>query len=1031
MSPEGSVWRKWDLHIHTHASFSWQGQQFSRMTPEQADEACRQLVQQMNAADAAAFAVMDYWTFDGYLRIKAFLRANLDIKLEKALFPGMELRCEAPADFRMNIHVILSDELTEQQLADFKNALRIPLINRPLSEEAIAEAAGELSLDKLRAVGHQAMDLNDPEKRLLIGYKTVLVSRDSFFEAFKAVPPGKGVIFLPFDTYNGVREINWRDHPILTTEFMSRAHMFEARRQDVIDAFHGIRTAANGTFFDNFMRSIGGKPKPAVSGSDAHSLSKYGVFPELPDGGARCTWVKANPTFRGLFQLQTEPAARVHIGTEPPKLALVREHPTKYIRSISIRKKHGSDLLEAWFNTELRLNHDLVAIIGNRGNGKSALADMLGLLGRSRNHAHFSFLNNDKFRDPKLNRAKHFEATLTWEDGESVRCCLDDPPAAADVERVRYIPQNYLEMVCNEIKMKPGEGFDYELKSVIFSHVPLEERLGKASLDDLLAFKTRQTSQTIDILKDQLHELNTQIVQVEQWLTPEHRQTIQNQLELKEQELTAHDAAKPTEVLSPSDDPAAQALAEEATAEINRIRTERGMVETTIGQTQTEVRGLTMALAGVTAVEGQLDNFERQYKEFLEELRGSLADLGIEATDLVKVTIDRVPLAAKRAALDEGMTAAKHRLDSGDPNSLVSRKQSLTVQIPVLQANLDGPAKQFQEYITALNAWQSARDAIVGSKDVPGTLAHLHDKIDGLDGLPGALEELLEKRRTKAREIYGEIDRLAETYRSVYKPVQEFSARHPLINDRFGLNFSVSIRPSTGIAEGFFSIVSRHASGSFCGTEEGEQVLKALVERHDFSTADGAMAFAEELLGHLNQDRREGKNTPTAVAKQLRKQQTVEAVHDFIFSFGYFTPEYNLNLGPKALLQLSAGERGMLLLMFYLLIDKEDTPLIIDQPEGSLDNETVFLQIGECIKEAKKRRQIIIVTHNSNLAVACDAEQIIYARMDQMAGNRVEYIAGAIEDPQINRLLMDVLEGTRPAFENRDAKYFDESARPA
>src|SRR5438128_4260794 len=115
----------------------------------------------------------------------------------------------------------------------------------------------------------------------------------------------------------------------------------------------------------------------------------------------------------------------------------------------------------------------------------------------------------------------------------------------------------------------------------------------------------------------------------------------------------------------------------------------------------------------------------------------------------------------------------------------------------------------------------------------------------------------------------------------------------------------------------------------------------------------------------------------------------------------------------------------MLLLMFYLLIDKEDTPLVIDQPEGNLDNETVFLLLGECIKEAKKRRQIIIVTHNPNLAVACDAEQIVCAKMDQANGNRVDYISGAIEDPQINQLLINILEGTRPAFVNRDAKYFE------
>ncbi|WP_164217131.1 hypothetical protein [Virgibacillus sp. YIM 98842] len=51
--------------------------------------------------------------------------------------------------------------------------------------------------------------------------------------------------------------------------------------------------------------------------------------------------------------------------------------------------------------------------------------------------------------------------------------------------------------------------------------------------------------------------------------------------------------------------------------------------------------------------------------------------------------------------------------------------------------------------------------------------------------------------------------------------------------------------------------------------------------------------------------------------------------------------------------------------------DKSEEPLIIDQPEDNLDNESVFNQLVLCIVEAKKRRQIIIVTHNPNIAVAC------------------------------------------------------------
>jgi hypothetical protein len=55
--------------------------------------------------------------------------------------------------------------------------------------------------------------------------------------------------------------------------------------------------------------------------------------------------------------------------------------------------------------------------------------------------------------------------------------------------------------------------------------------------------------------------------------------------------------------------------------------------------------------------------------------------------------------------------------------------------------------------------------------------------------------------------------------------------------------------------------------------------------------------------------------------------------------------------------------------------------------------------------------------------VVCDAEQVVFAKLDKRDGYRLTYTSGAIENPVINRAIVDVLEGTRPAFDNRDAKY--------
>jgi predicted ATPase len=130
-------------------------------------------------------------------------------------------------------------------------------------------------------------------------------------------------------------------------------------------------------------------------------------------------------------------------------------------------------------------------------------------------------------------------------------------------------------------------------------------------------------------------------------------------------------------------------------------------------------------------------------------------------------------------------------------------------------------------------------------------------------------------------------------------------------------------------------------------------------------------------------------------------------------------------MGDKELHQLSPGERGTLLLVFYLLVDKDDIPLIIDQPEENLDNQTVYELLVPCVKEAKQRRQILIVTHNPNLAVVCDAEQVVCADLDKKNNYRMQYVTGAIESLGLNKAVVDILEGTKPAFDNRESKYYE------
>ena len=101
----------------------------------------------------------------------------------------------------------------------------------------------------------------------------------------------------------------------------------------------------------------------------------------------------------------------------------------------------------------------------------------------------------------------------------------------------------------------------------------------------------------------------------------------------------------------------------------------------------------------------------------------------------------------------------------------------------------------------------------------------------------------------------------------------------------------------------------------------------------------------------------------------------------------------------------------------------ENIPLIIDQPEDNLDNESIFRVLSQCIRKAKRSRQVVLVTHNPNLAVGADAEQIICVKLEKAKKYKFSYETGAIENPSINQKIVDVLEGSQPAFVKRRLKY--------
>jgi len=140
----------------------------------------------------------------------------------------------------------------------------------------------------------------------------------------------------------------------------------------------------------------------------------------------------------------------------------------------------------------------------------------------------------------------------------------------------------------------------------------------------------------------------------------------------------------------------------------------------------------------------------------------------------------------------------------------------------------------------------------------------------------------------------------------------------------------------------------------------------------------------------------------------------------------YLQANANFKYKDKTVDKLSAGQRGTFYVCLKLATDPFGSPFVFDQPEDDLDNEFIMKQLVPLFRKIKKYRQVIIVTHNANLVVNTDAEQVIVANN---TGDKIKYTSGAVEDGDIKTntgiraQICNILEGGSHAFEKRERKY--------
>lgn len=117
--------------------------------------------------------------------------------------------------------------------------------------------------------------------------------------------------------------------------------------------------------------------------------------------------------------------------------------------------------------------------------------------------------------------------------------------------------------------------------------------------------------------------------------------------------------------------------------------------------------------------------------------------------------------------------------------------------------------------------------------------------------------------------------------------------------------------------------------------------------------------------------------------------------------------------------ELSTGQRCTTVLPIVFAVS--DNPLLIDQPEDNLDNKYITDAIHKIIREQKKKRQLIFITHNPNIPVLSDAEHNVFLNYDDKK-SRID-VSGSINSVKTN--ILNLLEGGKDAFKTRRILYGD------
>lgn len=312
------------------------------------------------------------------------------------------------------------------------------------------------------------------------------------------------------------------------------------------------------------------------------------------------------------------------------------------------------------------------------------------------------------------------------------------------------------------------------------------------------------------------------------------------------------------------------------------------------------------------------------------------------------------------------------------------------------------------------------------------------------------LQDELKKKNDAVKEEQKKLDKISLEKKSFESKKGNYEKEKKTLIEIYKDIFSVydAMRNEFKKYENNFEDISLNVSVGFNEQKFNDEVIHGCLNKQDIKRNVDGVDWKDEYEYQYDPSNHIGfiSSVFDAVVDEKIKTIKNKSPKDAIVKIleNHFDLDFKIAYKNDSLDKMSPGKKGLVLLRLLIDLSNEEWPILLDQPEDDLDNRSVYDDLVSFVKKKKKQRQIIIVTHNPNLAVGADAEEVIVANQDGQEKGRenkkykFEYVSGTLEDTfelseaqekailfrkGIRQHVCEVLEGGKEAFQKRERKY--------